>query len=129
MTHEEIKESLSAYSDGQLAPDKMTEIAGHLPGCGECTAVLLELKTLSSGIKTNLAPSAPTAMKERLLDKARGVRIPLFRPSTVLAAALTVIILALMAGLAAKRLMPTMYAQIQGMISGAASSLGSGANK
>lgn len=129
MTHEEIKGSLSAYADGQLVPEKTDEISGHLSGCGECRAALSELKALSIGIKANLGACAPPGIKERLLDNARGAKRPLFRSSTALAAA-AVIILALMAGVAAKRFMPAMFAQIQGMISAASGTLGSsGDNK
>ncbi|OGS04841.1 MAG: hypothetical protein A3J70_08560 [Elusimicrobia bacterium RIFCSPHIGHO2_02_FULL_61_10] len=129
MTHEEIKKELSAYFDGQLGPEKAVEISAHVSACAECRAALEELSALSSGVKENLSAAAPAAMKERVLARARAEKKPLFRTSTVLAAA-AVIILALMAGIAAKRYMPVMFAQIQGMINAASSTLGaSGGNK
>jgi len=125
MTHEEIKENLSAYFDGQLGPVETVEISAHVSACPGCRAALDELSRLSAGVKENF----PAAMKERVLAGA-GAKKPLFRTSTALAAALAVIILALMAGLVAKRVMPGMFAQLQGMISAASSTLGaSGGNK
>ncbi|MDO8803378.1 MAG: zf-HC2 domain-containing protein [Elusimicrobiota bacterium] len=130
MTHDEIIEDLSAYFDGQLGPEKTIEISAHVSSCPECRAALDELKALSAGVKTNLAAAAPAGMKERVLARALERKKPQLRTSTVLAAALAVIILALMAALAAKRAMPVMFAQIQGMINGASSTLGaSGGNK
>ena len=129
MTHEEIKKELSAYFDGQLGPEKAVEISAHVSACAECRAALEELSALSNGVKENLSAAAPAAMKERVLARARAEKKPLFRTSTLLAAA-AVIILALMAGIAAKRYMPVMFAQIQGMINAASSTLGAqGGNK
>ncbi len=130
MTHEEIKEELSSYFDGQLGPAKTVEISAHVSACPECRAALDGLAALSSGVKENLSAVAPAAMKERLLARARQAKKPLFRTSTVLAALAAAIILALMAGIAAKRAMPTLFASVQSMISGAAATLGaSGGNK
>lgn len=129
MTHEEIKENLSAYFDGQLGPAETVEISAHVSACPGCRAALDELSRLSAGVKKNLSAAAPAAMKERVLATA-GAKKPLVRTSTVLAAALAAIILALMAGIVAKRVMPVMFAQIQGMISAASSTLGaSGGNE
>lgn len=130
MTHEEIRKELSAYFDGQLGPAKTVEISAHVSACPECRAALDELSALSAGVKENFSAAAPAAMKERVLASAGTVKKPLLRASTVLAAAFAVIILALVAGIAAKRYMPLMFAQIQGMISAASSTLGaSGGNK
>lgn len=123
MTHEEIKDNLSAYFDGQLGPAETVEISAHVSACPGCRAALDELSRLSAGVKNNLSAAAPAAMKERVLASA-GAKKPLVRTSTALAAALAVIILALMAGIAAKRVMPVMFAQIQSMISAASSTLG-----
>lgn len=130
MTHEEIKNELPAYFDGQLGPEKAVEIAAHVSACAECRAALDELSALSVGIKENLSAAAPAAMKERVLAKALEGKKSLVRTSTVLFVAFAVIILALVAGIAAKRYMPLMFAQIQGMINAASSTLGaSGENK
>ena len=130
MTHEEIKEALSAYFDGQLGPEKAVEISAHISTCAECRAALDELKALSAGVKTNLAASAPAGLRERVLARALETKKPRIRASTVLAAALAaVIIIVMMAGIVVKRYMPAVFAQVQGMINGAASSLGSGGNK
>lgn len=130
MTHEEIKEALSDYYDGQLGPAKTVEISAHVATCPECRAELDGLTALSAGVKENLPAAAPAAMKERLLARARQEKKPLVRTSTVLAAAFAVMLLVLMAGVAAKKFMPTLFSSVQGMINGAASTLGvSGGNK
>lgn len=125
MTHEEIKAALSAYVDGELSPEAAKEISDHLPGCKECSAALAELKALSSGIKTSLAAAAPDAMKKRVLAAAPAPREKHELAAFLLATALTAIIIALITGVAAKKYMPTLFSSIQGMINGAASTLGS----
>jgi len=122
MTHDEIKESLSAYFDGQLGPEKAVEITAHLQSCKDCRAALDELGALSAGVRDNLKVKAPDAMKARVLERAQEKR-PLF--PTVVVVAFAAIILVLMAGVAAKKYMPALFSNIQGMINGAASTLGS----
>jgi anti-sigma factor RsiW len=126
MTHEELKAALSAYADGELAPEAAREISAHLRGCKECSAALAELKALSSGIKTSLAAAAPDAMKKRVLAKASpSPKANHEGAFMVLATALVAIIIVLFAGVALKKYMPALFGNIQGMINGAASSLGS----
>lgn len=130
MTHEEIKKALSDYFDGQLGPAETVEISAHVATCPECRVALDGLSALSAGIKENLSVPAPAAMKERLLARARQEKKPLSSPATVLVIAFTAIILVLMAGVAAKKYMPALFSSVQGMINGAASTLGvSGGNK
>lgn len=124
MTHDEIKDGLSAYFDGQLGPEKAVEIAAHVAACAECRAALDELTALSAGVRQNFSAAAPAAMKERVLARALAGKKPLLRPATVLAAAFAAVILALLAGIVAKRYMPVMFAQVQGMINAASSTLG-----
>ena len=127
MTHEEIKAGLSAYSDGELPPEVMKEITAHLPGCAECAKVLSELKALSSGVKDSLPSSAPAGLKTRVLARAQK-KEPHSHAATALVVVFSAIILVLMAGIVAKKYMPTMFSSIQGMINGAAGQLG-GSNK
>ncbi len=124
MTHEEIKESLSAYFDGQLGPEKTVEITAHIQACKECRTALDEFGALSAGVKKTLPVQAPAAMKDRVLAGAQAKK-RLIRPATVLIAAFAAIILVLMAGVVAKHYLPAMFSQVQGMINAAASSLGS----
>lgn len=124
MTHEEIKGSLSAYHDGELGPAEAAEVAQHLRSCAGCAADLAELETLSSGLKETLAAPAPAGLKARALAAAA----PKGRPRAVavlLAGAAAALVIGLMALLAAKRFAPAMFAQIQGMINAASSTLGS----
>lgn len=36
MNHDQIQDQLDAYLDGQLSPDRIQEIEGHLGACGDC---------------------------------------------------------------------------------------------
>jgi len=130
MTHEEIKAALSAYFDGEAGGGKGAEIAAHLAGCAECRAALERVKAVSAGVKRELAVKAPAGLAGRALARARAGEESRDRASLVLVMAFAVIVVAFMAGVAAKKYMPTMFASIQGMINGAASTLGaSGGNK
>ena len=130
MTHEEIKAALSDYADGEVTPEAAKEISGHLPGCKECSAAVREIKALTSGIKTALAEPAPAAMKKRVLAAAPARPAHHDRATSVLVTALVAIIIVLFAGVALKKYMPTLFSSVQGMINGAASTLGaSGGNK
>ena len=46
-------EKIEAYHDGELCPEEMLQIAGHLTTCRECRETLAELKVL----ETMLAPA------------------------------------------------------------------------
>lgn len=124
MTHEEIIASLSAYHDGELAPAEAAAVSEHLKSCAGCARELASLKALSSGLKETLAAPAPAGLKARALAAAA----PKGRPrlaAALLAGAAAALIIGLMTLLAAKRFAPAMFAQIQGMINAAASTLGS----
>lgn len=124
MTHDEIKRSVSAYYDGELSPEETGEVSAHLAGCAECAKALAELKALSGGIKA-APPAPPAALQARVLAAARAGEKKRSRAPVALAAVFAAVILALMALVMAKRLAPAMFAQIQGMLNAAASTLGS----
>jgi len=124
MTHEEIKSALSAYFDGQLGPEQAVEIATHAASCAECRAELDELKALSEGTKENLRVRAPAGLADRVLARAGAgkERRSLLSELVIIAVATTAI--AFLVGVVTKKYMPTMFQSIQGMINGAASTLG-----
>jgi hypothetical protein len=64
-------------------------------------------------------------MKKRVLAAAPPSRADHDRALTVLITALVAIIVVLFAGVALKKYMPTLFSSVQGMINGAASTLGS----
>lgn len=130
MTHEEIKAALSAYFDGQAGLEQAAEITAHVAACKECRATLDDFRSLSAGVKGELGVKAPPGLAGRALARSRAGQERRSRLPLALAVAFAVILIAFISGVAAKKYMPAMFAGIQGMINGAASSLGaSGGNK
>ena len=129
MTHEEIKRELSAYLDSELSPGISAEVEKHLAGCPECAREILTLKALSSGIKQNLRLSAPERLPDAVLKRPPAGQPRPRRFSPVLAAAMIFLLLLISSLIAAKRYMPGLLQGIQGMINGAAGTLGSSGNK
>ena len=64
-------------------------------------------------------PCAGRALARARAGQERRSRVPL-----ALALAFAALVVALLSGIVAKKYMPTMFASVQGMINGAASSLG-----
>lgn len=130
MTHEEIKGALSAYFDGQLGQEQTVEITAHVASCAECRKELDELKALSEGTKENLGVRAPAGLAGRVLARTRAGKERRSMLSEMIIIAVATTAIAFLAGVVTKKYMPTMFQSIQGMINGAASSLGvSGGNK
>jgi anti-sigma factor RsiW len=93
MTSAHIGESLGAYVDGELPPDRAMEIAEHLTTCAECSreydAMLVTVRTTREGLAHYTAPdvlrarirgslreeTAP-AVSRVAPSKRRGWRIP-----------------------------------------------------
>ena len=71
----EVRTQLSAYHDGELAPDVHIAIAEHLKGCSECSALLAGFRQLSdlSDQLTHRTPPDQWAVIEKELD-AKSVR-------------------------------------------------------
>jgi len=82
----ETRESLSAYVDGELPPDRATEVAEHLSSCDECAReyehVLATVRTLREELVRHRAPDVLRARvrsalrEERLAPPARVMRTP-----------------------------------------------------
>jgi anti-sigma factor RsiW len=105
MTTGHVRDALSAYVDGELAPDRAMEIADHLASCGECAsdyaAMLATVRTvraemthlrapdlLRARIRASLREEAQTPVR-RVADRPRRAwRIPW----TAVAAALVLVV-------------------------------------
>ncbi len=70
---EQVRERLSAWLDGELAPDARGEVAAHLKDCGECRRELALLARLDSTLGILEAP-VPAGLTERVLDRLRPRR-------------------------------------------------------
>lgn len=79
MSHQEIKDALSEYRDGELAPAERAAVALHLESCAECRA---ELSFYERAAAALLAPvKAPTSFQTEALVRALRERLepqPLF---------------------------------------------------
>lgn len=53
------KPLLDRYAEGSLTMQQLARISAHLSGCGECSAVLEELKVVDGLLATMSAPPAP----------------------------------------------------------------------
>jgi len=124
MTHDEIRMALSAYFDGQAGLEQAAEITAHVAACAECRATLDSFRALSSGVKEELAVKAPAGLAGRALARAQAGKTRRSRVPLALALVFAALVAVLLSGIVAKRYMPTMFAGVQGMINGAASSLG-----
>lgn len=70
---EQVRERLSAWLDGELAPEERGRVAAHLADCGECRGELALLARLD-GALGSLEASAPPGLTERVLDRLRPRR-------------------------------------------------------
>lgn len=64
-------EELSAYRDGDLAEERLGEIADHLEECALCRSAEKELTEMSNGLLTLAEPSPPSDLWERIAAQHR----------------------------------------------------------
>jgi len=129
MTHEEIRENVSAFFDGELDDRQAAEIRAHLENCAECRRYLEELRAASGALKKEGRAKLPFAVRAAVLAEAASEKANKRRympaASRFLAVACCAIVLALLMGLLARIYLPTLFGQMQGLIGGAVGSLGS----
>ncbi|MBI5597366.1 MAG: zf-HC2 domain-containing protein [Elusimicrobia bacterium] len=119
------EEALNEYCDGELAPERRAAIEGHLASCLACRAVLERLKAGSAAFRAHGAVKAPQGLASAVLDrplKETSGREARWAPVAVLASLTLVVFLS---GKALKPQISGIFNQCMGMISGAASSVGS----
>ncbi len=124
MTHLD-DETLSALIDSELAPPKENEARLHISACERCRGRLESLRDASAAFKRSGAVPLPVGLAARAKAKAA----PASRgPSLLVAGAIASIAIFVfaVAGVALKKFMPNLFNNIQQMITGAASQMGSG---
>lgn len=118
-------ETLSAMIDSELNASAGDAARRHLAACAQCGARLESLRAASAAFKRSGAVAMPSGLAERSKDSAaKGARRPALLTAGAVAS-IGLVVLAL-AGVALKNFMPTLFNNIQQMITGAASSMGSG---
>lgn len=71
MEHEECRENLSAYLDGELPPQGRLAVEAHLAGCPACAAELAGLRGVSAAFKAGAERPLPPGLKAAVLEAAR----------------------------------------------------------
>lgn len=123
MAHE-TDEDLSALIDGELPARDMDRARAHAGSCPDCAARLAKLELASAAFKRSGEAAVPAGvLPESRHIARRDVQNPTLKFLVVMAVA---VLLVLVSGMAMKRLLPGMFSQIQGMISGAAGQMGTG---
>ncbi|HHY45016.1 MAG TPA: DUF4349 domain-containing protein [Firmicutes bacterium] len=67
----DMQERLSAYLDGDLSPEEMKEVAGHLSGCESCQAVLTELRQVRDALRSLPEVEVPADLHSSIMERLR----------------------------------------------------------
>lgn len=115
-------ETLSALKDGELVAAEADRARSHLASCAECAAQYAKLGEATALFKRAGAVSMPPGLAARVKTpkptRSLGYKL------TVAVASVTVA--AWIGAVALKAFMPTLFNNIQSMITGAAGMMGSG---
>lgn len=124
MRHEALQENLSAFLDGELTPGERAELDAHLPACAECRRELERLRVASAAFRAHAAVRAPEGLADAALEAERAPAAPPFARLRFALAALAIMLALMSAGTLLRPQFSAVLNQIQGMITGAASSIG-----
>ena len=120
MTHE-TDEELSALIDGELPDEAAARVRAHTASCAECAARRDRLSAASLMFKRSGERPVPAGLAERVKSAGKPRR-----HAARLVVGLAVAILGiLVCGATLKRFIPSLFSNIQQMITGAASASGS----
>lgn len=117
----ETWETLSALKDGELVAAEADRARSHLAVCAECAAAYDRVVKAGDAFRRSGVKPMPAGLAARL--RPGRASSPLLKLSLSLAVALLAV---WVSGVAIKALMPTLFNNIQQMITGAASQMGSG---
>lgn len=122
------EEALTERLDGELGPERRAALDAHLAGCASCRKTWERLKGASAAFQEHAAlPPAHADLKTGVRPGgARGAEGRGRGFSAVLTAVMMGIIVMLFLGKAFRPQISGVFNQIMGMISGAASTIGSG---
>jgi len=99
MTHEQYRDSLGPWVDGELTPETSSVVAEHVGTCAACRAAVDEIRGLSASLRGLPRHALPDDLKARMLRPAEtgSPRAPLRRPWAIasFAAAAVVLIVAI----------------------------------
>lgn len=110
------EEALTEYLDGELDPERRKAVEAHLASCPACSKTLERLKAASKAFKKHGAVPPPPGLGR----ESRGREA-----ARVLVAVIFAVVIILSLG-QFKPQISGIFNQVMGMISGAASTVGSG---
>jgi hypothetical protein len=73
-THPVAPEEVMALLDGELAPERMTEVRSHVSECDECAETLRNLREASQALLDWEIQPSPKVVGERIAEAAQSVR-------------------------------------------------------
>ncbi len=78
MTHEQCRDSLGAWLDGELTPQAASVVAEHVGSCAPCRAAAEEIRALTASLRALPRHELPDDLKARLLRQpdVRSARAP-----------------------------------------------------
>jgi anti-sigma factor RsiW len=115
------EEALTEYLDGELTPERLRAVEAHLAGCPACVRTLGRLKAASKAFKKHAAVPPAKGLLKGPGRETRGREL-----SAVLTAVIVAVVVVLSVGKMFKPQISGIFNQVMGMISGAASTVGSG---
>jgi anti-sigma factor RsiW len=123
MTHE-TDEDLSALIDGELPAEAAARARAHTASCAECAARLDRLSAASLMFKRSGERPVPAGLAERAKGAAKPRRFATPRLLEAVAAVTLVVGLILVTGALLKKFRPSLFDNVQQMITGAAGQMG-----
>ncbi len=69
-----VRESLSAWLDGELAPEMAAWVDRHLESCDSCLRELAQLEALEQALAALPAPAAPSGLPEKVAARLQRPR-------------------------------------------------------
>lgn len=115
------EEALTEYLDGELKSERRKAVEAHLASCPACVKTLDRLKRASKAFKEHGAVPPAKGVLRGPGRETRGREL-----SAVLTAVIVGVIVVLSVGQMFKPQVASIFSQVMGMISGAASTVGSG---
>ena len=92
MDHNNCRENLSAYLDGELPQGERLALETHLAGCADCRAELAGLKKVSGLMKAHAMEPVPPALKGAVLKEKPRAAIPWLKPALAFATAAALLV-------------------------------------
>jgi hypothetical protein len=71
MNHDQVREILGPYLEGELASAQQLVVERHLTSCPACTTEYRELRATVALLRSLPEPEVPAGFSERVLDRAR----------------------------------------------------------